>query len=156
MSLEELLEQNQKTITETTGLLKRYHELSVSIDEKLQGQLDSEQRQLDAVVRWQTATERQLDAMVGWQAATERTLQLWERHATEAEARTVAWQATTERQLDAMVGWQAAMERTLQRLAESQVQLTESQAATDRRLQALAELLEKFLHGSHGDGHTTP
>ena len=128
MSLEELLEQNQKTITETTGLLKRYHELSVSIDEKLQSQLD-------ALVRWQTTTERQLDAMVGWQAATERTLQLWERHATEAEARTVAWQATTE--------------RTLQRLAESQ-------AATDRRLQALAELLEKFLRGSHGDGHTTP
>ena len=149
MSLEELLEQNQKTITETTGLLKRYHELSVSIDEKLQSQLD-------ALVRWQTTTERQLDAMVGWQAATERTLQLWERHATEAEARTVAWQATTERQLDAMVGWQAAMERTLQRLAESQVQLTESQAATERRLQALAELLEKFLRGSHGDGHTTP
>ena len=131
MSLEELLEQNQKTITETTGLLKRYHELSVSIDEKLQSQLD-------ALVRWQTTTERQLDAMVGWQAATERTLQLWERHATEAEART------------------AATERTLQRLAESQVQLAESQAATDRRLQALAELLEKFLHGSHGDGHTTP
>jgi hypothetical protein len=138
MRLEELLEQNQKTITETTSLLKRYHELSVSIDERLQGQLDSEQRQLDAVVRWQTATERQLDAMVGWQAATERTLQLWERHATEAEART------------------AATERTLQRLAESQVQLAESQAATDRRLQALAELLEKFLRGSHGDGHTPP
>src|SRR6516164_5689777 len=110
MSLEELLEQNQKTITETTGLLKRYHELSVSIDEKLQSQLD-------ALVRWQTTTERQLDAMVGWQAATERTLQ---------------------------------------RLAESQVQLAESQAASDRRLQALAELLEKFLRGSHGDGHTPP
>jgi hypothetical protein len=134
MRLEELLEQNQKTITKITGLLKPYHELSVSIDEKLQEQLDGQLRQLDAVVAWQT-TERQLDAMVGWQSATERTLQLWERHATEAEARTVAWQATTE--------------RTLQRLAESQ-------AATDRRLQALAELLEKFLRGSHGDGHTTP
>jgi len=32
------------------------------------------------------------------------------------------------------------------------VQLAESQAASDRRLQALAELLEKFLRGSHGDG----
>jgi len=135
MRLEELLEQNQKTITEITGLLKRYHELSVSIDEKLQEQLDGQRRQLDAVVAWQTTTERQLDAMAGWQGATERTLQLWERHATEAEARTVAWQATTE--------------RTLQRLAESQ-------ATSDLRLQALAELLEKFLRGSHGDGHTTP
>jgi hypothetical protein len=86
--------------------------------------------------------ERQLDAIVGWQAATERTLQFWERHATEVEARAVAWQATTE--------------RTLQRLAEFQVLLAESQTATDRRLQALAELLEKFLRGSHGNGHTAP
>jgi len=68
MRLEELLEQNQKTITETTGLLKRFHELSVSIDEK-------QQRQLDAVVARQATAERQLDAIVGWQAATERTLQ---------------------------------------------------------------------------------
>jgi hypothetical protein len=52
------------------------------------------------------------------------------------------WQATAERQLDAIVGWKAATERTLQRLAEFQVLLAESQAATDRRLQALPELLE--------------
>jgi hypothetical protein len=140
--LEELLEQNQKTITETTGLLKRLHELSISIAEKQQEQLEGQRRQLDAVVAWQATAERQLDAIVGWQAATERTLQLWERHATETEARAVAWQATTE--------------RTLQRLAESQVLLAESQAAADRRLQALAELLEKFLRGSQGDGHTMP
>jgi hypothetical protein len=134
MRLEELLEQNQKTITETTGLLKRLHELSISIAEK-------QQRQLDGVGAWQATVERQLDAIVGWQAATERTLQLWERHATEVEGHAVAWQATTE--------------QMLQRLAESQVLLAESQAATDRRLQALAELLERFLRGSNGDGHTT-
>ena len=110
MRLEELLEQNQKTITETTSLLKRFHELSVSIGEK-------QQRQLDAVI---------------------------------------AWQATAERQLDAIVGWQAAAKGTLQRLAESHVQLAESYAATDPWLHALADLLEKFLRGSHGDGHTTP
>jgi len=41
MRLEELPEQNQKTTTETSGLLKRFHELSVSIDEKQQHQLDA-------------------------------------------------------------------------------------------------------------------
>ncbi len=35
------LEQNQKTITETTGLLKRLHELSIAIAEKQQDQLDA-------------------------------------------------------------------------------------------------------------------
>lgn len=114
MRLEELLEQNQKTITETTGLLKRLHELSISIAGKQQDQLDSQRRPLDAVV---------------------------------------AWQATAERQLNAVVAWQGVTERTLQRLTESQVLLAESQAATDRRLQALADLLERFLRGSQGDGH---
>ncbi len=75
MRLEELLEQNQKTITETTGLLKRLHELSTSIAEKQQDQLDSQRRQLDAVVAWQATAERQLDRVVEWQAATERSLQ---------------------------------------------------------------------------------
>jgi hypothetical protein len=76
MNLEELLEQNQKTIKETTGLLKRLHELSISIAEKQQDQLDSQRRQLDAVVAWQATTERQLDAIIGWQRATEGTLRL--------------------------------------------------------------------------------
>ncbi len=106
----ELLEQNQKTIGETTGLLKRLDELSISIAEK-------QRRQLDGIGAWQATAERQLDAIVGWQAATERTLQFWERHATEVEAREIAWQATKE--------------RTLQRLAAFQVLLAESQAATD-------------------------
>jgi uncharacterized protein (DUF3084 family) len=71
MRLEELLEQNQKTITETTGLLKRLHEVSISIAEK-------QLRQLDGLGMWQATAQRQLDAIVGWQAARERTLQLWE------------------------------------------------------------------------------
>jgi hypothetical protein len=44
MGLEELLEQNQKTITETTDVLKRFYELSISIAEKQQEQLDSQRR----------------------------------------------------------------------------------------------------------------
>jgi hypothetical protein len=42
---------DQKTITETTGLLKRLHELSISIAEK-------QQRQLDGVGTWQATAER--------------------------------------------------------------------------------------------------
>ena len=38
MRWEELLEQNQKTITETTSLQKRLHELSISIAKKQQDQ----------------------------------------------------------------------------------------------------------------------
>ena len=44
MGLEELLEQNQKTITEATDVLKRFYELSISIAEKQQEQLDSQRR----------------------------------------------------------------------------------------------------------------
>jgi hypothetical protein len=134
MTLEELLEQNQRTITETTGLLKRLHEISLDIAERQQGQLDRQAELQRILSERQAVSERMQDLLAERQAVSEGTQDLL------AER-----QAVTERMQDLLAERQATVDRQLEALAASQ-------AETDRRLQRLSDLLERFLRGQHGDG----
>jgi hypothetical protein len=142
MDLEEMLRNNQRMLADCAGLLRRLHELSVAIAESQQSQLERHDGILQRLAEGQMATDRHLDRL----AEAQRVLTESERHLVES-------QLAIDQRLDrlaesqqALVDGQAALDQRLDRMAEFG-------QASDRRLDRVIEILERFLRGQTGNGH---
>jgi hypothetical protein len=136
MNLEEMLRDNQRTIGDCTGLMRRLQEISLAIAEKQQEQLD---RHEDTLRRLEENHQKQLDF-----------------HADMLRRLAESQQKQFDRHEDIL----QHVHGILQELTDSQVSLDQrldriakGQEASDRHLDRVVELLERFLRGQTGNGH---